>query len=232
MSPLPQTKTPPGLDPSTAKVLLYGNPKIGKTTFGAQWDPDHTLILATEPGTGGLEAFVQPIGSWEELREAGGELAAGDHPFKTVILDTTDEAFRMCQEFVIKKHKITHPSDLDFGKGWALLSDEFRLRIGKLASLGLGVIFISHAKDEEVKQRVGSITRAVPTLTGQAGKFLTGFVDVILYAVTEDTPDGPRRVVRTAPSEYWVAGGRVMLPDPLPLDAPSVREALTLKQPA
>lgn len=226
---LPIEKTPPGLSPDTAKILLYGQPKIGKTTFAAQWDPDHTLILAAEPGTGGLEAYVQPIKTWEEFREVGAALAIGKHNFKTVVVDTTDELFRFCQEFIMKEHKIRHPSDLDFGKGWSLLSDEFRLRVGKLSSLGLGVIFISHSKDEEVKQRVGTLTRSVPTLSGQAGKFLTGFVDLILYATVEQTENGPQRIVRTQPSENWSAGGRIQLEDPLPLSAQAVRAAMDSK---
>lgn len=223
---LPTEKTPPTMSPATAKILLYGQPKVGKTTFAAHWDPEHTLILACEPGTGGLEAFVQPITSWGEFREAGAALAKGGHPFKTVVVDTTDELFRFCQDHVMQEHKIRHPSDLDYGKGWSLLSDEFRLRVGKLAGLGLGVIFISHSKDEEVKQRIGTMTRSIPTLSGQAGKFLTGFVDLILYATVEQTEDGPERVVRTQPSENWSAGGRIQLPDPLPLDAQAVRSAM------
>jgi DNA polymerase III delta prime subunit len=214
---LPAEKTPPSLSPETAKVLLYGPPGIGKTTLAAGLNPDTTLILACEPGTGGIEAFVQRITSWEELRLVGGELAKGDHPFKTIVIDTTDEAFRFCQEYVTAKHRIKHPSDLDFGKGWSLLSDEFRLRMGKLAGLGLGVIFVSHAKDVEIEQRVGKTTKFVPTLSGQAGKFLTGFVDFIFYMAKQGTEDGEQLVLRTASSENWDAKSRVALPDPLVL---------------
>jgi hypothetical protein len=222
---LPTEKQGPSLDPSKAKIMLYGMPKIGKTTFASQWD-DNTLLIAAEPGYGGIEAFVQPVITWEEFRAVGAALAQGEHEFTTVVIDTTDELFRMCQDYVQREHGFKHPSDLDYGKGWSILADEFRLRVGKLAGLGYGVIFISHAKDEEVKQRVGTINRAVPTLSGQAGKFLTGFVDLILFATMETDADGEHRVVRTAPSENWSAGGRVTLPDPLPLDATVVREAL------
>jgi hypothetical protein len=227
---LPTTKTPPTLDMATAKLLVYGPPGIGKTTLAASVDADHTLLLATEPGTGGIEAYVQPIRSWEEFLATGSALANDKHDFHTVAVDTADELFRFCQEHVMAQHHIAHPSDLEWGKGWQLLSDEFRLRVGRLCNLGLGVIFTSHSKDEEVKQRVGSITRSVPTIAGQGGKFLMGFVDYILFATSEHTEDGEVRMLRTSPSENWIAKARIELPDPilLPKDDPAgpLREAM------
>jgi hypothetical protein len=214
---LPTEKTPPSLSIETAKILLYGPPKIGKTTLAASLNPETTLMLAVEPGTGGIEAYVQSVNSWEEFRLIGQALSEGGHPYKTIVIDTTDELFRYCQEYITAKHRIKHPSDLDFGKGWSLLSDEFRLRVGKVAGLGLGVIFISHAKDVEIEQRVGKTTKFVPTLSGQAGKFLVGFADYILYMSRQGSGDGEQLTLRTKASENWDAGARIALPDPLVL---------------
>lgn len=226
MSPLPTERSQPTLSPTTAKMLVYGAPGVGKTTLASQID-EHVLILATEPGTGGIEAFVHPVRTWEEFRQAGAELATGEHEFTTVAVDTADELFRLCQDFVQREHNIKHPSDLEWGKGWQLLTDEFRLRVGKLASLGYGVIFTSHAKDEEIKERGGvTYNKAVPTLAGQGGKFLLGFVDYVFYASMEATEEGQERVLRTAPSQYWVAKSRIALPDPIPLDAAELRSAM------
>ena len=194
---LPTEKTPPTLTAEQSKILLYGQAGIGKTTAAVNLDPEHTLLLASEPGYGGIEAFVQPIASWEDFRAVGAALAGGDHKFKLVVVDTTDELFRFCQDYVMAQHGIKHPSDLEYGKGWSMLSDEFRLRVGKLASLGIGVVFISHAQDVEVEQRIGKLTKTVPTLRGQAGKFLLGFVDFIFFATQNS--EG-QRIVRTQPA--------------------------------
>lgn len=228
---LPTEKTTPTLDPATAKVLLAGAPKVGKTTLASQIDPEHTLILATEPGYGAIEAYVQPVGSWEAFREVGAELASGKHHFTTVVIDTVDELYKMCTDTVLRSLGITHPSDLDYGKGWAAVTDEFRLRIAKLCALGLGVWFISHAEDKEIEQRVGTITKSVPSLGGKAGKWLTGFVDFILFATVEQGAEGDERLLRTAATENFEAGGRVPLPDPLPLDAAALREAMAAAAP-
>jgi hypothetical protein len=230
---LPTEKTKPSLTADSAKVFLYGEEKIGKTTTAAALDPEHTLLLATEEGYGALEAFVKPIGSWEEFRAIGPELLKGGHPFKTIVIDTVDELLKLCTDKVLQDLGVSYAGDLEFGKGWAAVTDEFRLRVGALCRLGLGVWFISHAKEEEVKTRTGSITVTSPTIGGGSRKWLLGFVDYILLARSEQTADqGEVRVVRTRPAENYRAGGRGgpdgkgVLPDPIPLDAAVIRDAM------
>lgn len=229
---LPTEKTKPTLTAESAKVFLYGEEKIGKTTTAAALDPEHTLLLATEEGYGALEAFVKPIGSWEEFRSVGPELRKGGHPFKTIVIDTVDELLKLCTDKVLTDLGVSYAGDLEFGKGWAAVTDEFRLRVGALCRLGLGVWFISHAKEEEVKTRTGSITVTSPTIGGGSRKWLLGFVDYILLARAEQGEEGEQRLVRTRPSETYRAGGRGgpdgrgILPDPLPLNAIAIRDAM------
>lgn len=223
---LPTAKTQPTLSAETAKVVLYGPPKIGKTTTVAAIDPDHTLILATEDGYGALEAFVHRVTSWAEFRQVGPELVKGGHPFKTIAIDTVDELFKFCTDQVMKDLGIKHPSDLEYGKGWSAVTDEFRLRVGAICSLGLGVWFVSHAQDKNVKTRTGEISVTTPSISGRAKDWLLGFVDYILLARSEVTADGEARVVRTVATENFEAGARIALPDPLPLDAAAIKAAM------
>lgn len=219
---LPEKKTPPSLDFRGAKVLLYGAPKVGKTTLAANL-ADDVLILACEPGTGGLSTYTVEIGSWEKFREVGAELAESDR-FSIVAVDTVDELYRMCSDAVCDKLGIDYPGDAEYGKGWAAVRDEFRLRVGKLASLGRGVWFISHAHEVEIKSRIGTRDKTVPTLNSRALSFLHGFCDLILLAQSESTEDGEKRLIRTAATENYEAGGRITLTDPLPLDAAALRK--------
>lgn len=225
---LPSEKTTPTLTASSAKVLLYGPPKIGKTTLAAGLDPDNTLFLATEPGLGAQSVFKVDIRSWDEFRQVGALLAGTGHAkeFKTVVIDTVDELFRFCEEKVLADLGVQHASDAPYGKGWRAISDEWRLRIGKFAALGFGTWFVSHATDREIEQRIGKMTKTVPTLPNRAWDFLEGFCDYILFATSEQTPDGERRIVRTAAAEHYVAGGRYTLEDPLPLESAAVWQAL------
>jgi hypothetical protein len=217
---LPTAKTTPTLTLETAKVLLYGPPKVGKTTLAAGMDPDRTLFIATEAGLGGLSVYAVPIGTWDEFRALGARLAEGDHPFTNVVVDTVDNLAAFCSDKVCADMGVTHPSDLEYGKGWRAVSDEFKLRIARLTSLGAATWFISHSQDRAVKTRVGEITVTGLTIGGAMEKFLTGFVDYILLARSEQTEHGERRVIRTRATENYEAGSRgAPLPDPILLPA-------------
>jgi hypothetical protein len=197
---LPTEKSPKTLSASTAKVLLYGAPKIGKTTLCVDLNADHTLILACEPGTGGVEAYELAVRSWDEYREACALLAKGEHKYTTVAIDTVDELWKFCTAATMGELKISHPSDLDWGKGWQAVTDKFRLGVGFLASLGLGVWFVSHSKDVEIKAPIGTRTVSVPTVGGGCRDFLLGFCDHIFFATSMVTEEGEQRVIRTVAS--------------------------------
>lgn len=223
---LPKQKTAPSLSFEQAKVLLYGAPKVGKSTL-ATGLADDVLILACEPGLGGLSAYSVEIDSWDTFRKVGAELSKSSD-YSIVAVDTVDELYRMCADSVCQQLGVAHLADAEWGKGWQMARDEFRLRVGKLAGLGRGVWFISHSMETELRTRVGTRTRTIPTLDKRAFGFIEGFVDFIFLAEAQATPEGEeRRVIRTQPAEEFVAGGRVNLPDPLPLDATEVRKAIT-----
>jgi len=234
---LPTEKSAPALSPARIKALLYGPPKIGKSTFASKINPEHTLFIATEPGLGSLDVFQIPCKDWMEFRGIGADLAEDPKHYEVAVVDTVDELYRMCSDHVCRELGCKHPSDLDYGKGWAAVADEFRLRVGKLASLDLGVWFVSHAEDREVKKKVGTKTVTQPSLSGQARKFLTGFVDFIFLATWEGDEEADKRILYTEGAEHHEAGGRIPegaapLPNPLPLDAAELRKAMAVSFPA
>ena len=192
---------------------------------------DSALFLATEPGLNALDVYQAPIQSWDELLAACGEIAEGKHSFKTVIIDTIDNAYRMCAEHVCAKFKIEHESDLGYGKGWALINNEFHRVLTKLAFLPYGLFLVSHSVEREIETRTGKYTRIVPTLPDKARKIVLGMVDLILYcdleAVTDDEgKTSYRRVMRTKPSPHYEAGDRTgRLPETIDLDFSTFTEA-------
>jgi len=219
---LPTAKTPPKSSLADLTVLVYGPTKIGKSTWCSR--AEGALFLATEAGLNNLEVFQVPVGSWEQLLAACGEIAAGNHPFKTIVIDTVDNAFRMCADYVCAKYKVEHESDLAYGKGYALVTNEFFRVLNKLALLPYGLFLVSHSMEKEFETRTGKVTRIVPTLPEKARKVVLGMVDMILFCDLEAAPgpDGKpvvRRVMRTKPNQAYEAGDRTgRLPETIDLD--------------
>lgn len=219
---LPDSPTAPLTDLLDFKGFLYGTPKIGKTTF---FSKANAIYADTEKGTSALEVFSVQVDSWAKFLEFCAALK-DSKKWDTVVLDTVDNLYQQCLEFVCAAHKIKHPSDMDFGKGWALVTNEFKRALTKLAQGPRGLWFVSHAQDITIKTRTAEINKAVPTITGKAREFLLGFSDIILYAEMMETKEGLKRVLHATPGENWEAGDRTgRLPETMPLDWDAVTTA-------
>ncbi|MBX3387189.1 MAG: ATP-binding protein [Phycisphaeraceae bacterium] len=219
---LPTTRSTPTTSLATKTTLLYGQPKIGKSTFASQF-PD-ALFLECEPGLGELSVFKIPTYTWDDFLAACRLVAAGEHNFRTIVVDTADNAFRSCSEHVCAKHNIEYEGDLPHGKGWSFVKSEWHRVLTRLASLPYGLVLISHAVDRQIETRTGEYTKTVPSLPDRARQVVLGLVDMILFCDTVARKDergqtAVQRVIRTKPHPTYEAGDRTgRLPDTLPLD--------------
>lgn len=226
---LPTAKTPPRASLSDMTVLIWGRPKIGKSTFCS--NSEGALFLATEAGLNSLDVYQIPIFKWEDFLQACAEIAEGKHQFKTIIIDTIDNAYKMCEQYICAKSKVDHTSDLDYGKGWALVNGEFYRVLNKLSQLPYGLFMTSHAKEKEIKTRTGKYIRMVPTLPDSARGIVIGMSDIILYCDLDypENPDDksePKRVMRIGKSDNYDSGDRTnRLPDMTELDYAKFVEA-------
>jgi hypothetical protein len=91
-------------------------------------------------------------------------------------------AYGMCFEFMCQRMAIQHPSDEnDFGKSWGQIEKEFIKQLNRLLH-AKGVILISHSVVSEIKSRTGETFQFMePSMPKQAGRFLTGVVDLYAY---------------------------------------------------
>jgi hypothetical protein len=199
--------------------LIYGPPKVGKSTWCSQIPG--AIFLPTERGLDHIECYQVPddrpcIATWAEFLEAAALLAKPGHPFKAVVVDTVDNAYRLCTDHVCAGLGISHPADLGYGKGFAMVNNEFIRVFNRLSALPYGLYLTSHAKTIEEETRTGKRMRTIPTLPGKAREYVLGLVDIVLFA---DVVDGKRQI-HAAPSTRYEAGDRTgRLPASLPLDA-------------
>lgn len=220
MITLPTQKSKPQFSMSNLSMLLYGAPKIGKSTFCSR--AEDALFIATEPGLNHLETYNVRVNSWREFLEAMALIAKGNHPFKTIVIDTVDKLCDFCEQELCVQNNVVSLSDFAFGKGYALYKTEMSRVFQKIFALNMGVILTSHTQLTEVDTPQGRITRWTPTFPKRIQDVIIPMVDIIGFAqnVVSLNEKGERveeRVLQTKTSSLWEAGDRTgRLPETIP----------------
>lgn len=206
---LPLNPSVPEVNFSRFYTLLYGPPKIGKSTLASTY-PD-ALFISTEPGLNFLEVLKTDCRNWIEFRNIVKQLRMPEakERYKTIVVDTVDLLYLWCEQFVCDTKGIEHPSDEDYGKGWAFVREEFQKGCGHIVSEGYGVVFISHVRETEVKIGGVKVSKAIPSISNQARKVILPLVDFMLYLAPDiKAPESGRRVIYTRPTAVFEAGCR------------------------
>lgn len=174
--------------------LIYGAPKIGKSTLASTFPG--SFFIATESGLRFLKVRKESCASWDKFKQIVKALREDKYKevYRTIVIDTVDLLFQACVDYVCTERNISHPADEDWGKGWSMVRDEFQKGMTHLTAEGYGVIFISHAKEVEIEVRGRKVPRTVPTLTGSARRVILPLVDYIFYLANDvDNPESDIR---------------------------------------
>lgn len=239
--PIPKTKTTREMNYLKKTYLIYGSPKIGKTTIASRFGDNENKVLffATESGHKEQEIFKWYVEEtveetdvmtgetrevtinrdptkWEHFKQCVVEFTR-QNDFKCLVVDTADNLFDWAQAFVRRRDGISHESDLAFGKGYDALKKEFSGPINYLSQKGYGIIFLSHAKEIEVEEKGRKFNRIDSTLPSTAKKVIQGLSDYIFYFHSDEQGS---RLIRTKGTSAVVAGDRSgRLPEIMPMDA-------------
>jgi len=184
---LPTTKRTRKTDVARSNTLLFGEPKIGKTSLEAQMP--HAVVLDTENGTGFLDAYVMPVTDYPSFLHAVEDLTVHPHDFSPICIDTLDNVIRWCAGEVCRQFGVRDLADLPFGKGYAVLANGLMQLLTKLASLGRGLWLTAHVKkvDTDVPGH-GKIARAEPALPNSISKQVCALCDFIFYLHSVEVP--------------------------------------------
>jgi hypothetical protein len=156
---LPTTKTPPTTkDPRV--LILYGLPKVGKTTELAKL-PD-CLIIDVEEGTDFINSLSIKIRSIEELHEVANLLKkhlveTGKPKYKYVAIDTISTLEDWCEKTATQKYKsstIGKNFDEDSvltlpkGGGYFYLRQAFQEALGLFSGTTSRLILTAHVREK------------------------------------------------------------------------------------
>ena len=174
-------------------TLLYGPPKIGKTTFGSKM-PGH-LVLAFERGYNALPGVMaQDITSWGEFKQVVRELKKPEvkEVYKSLIIDTADVASSLCQKYICNQLGIDNIGDGGWStNGWAKYKEEFEDTFRTLSQLGYAIVFISHDKEKTIKPQNNSEYQQIgSSMQTSALSIIENMSDIIGYAHTKIDANG------------------------------------------
>ena len=196
-------------------VLLYGEPKSGKTTTASKFPG--ALVLAFEKGYLTIPGIMaKDMNSWGDFKMVLREL---DDPevkavFQTIVIDTADIAYGYCEKYVCSqasdaKNDYDNIADIPFGKGYKMAQSEFDTCIRKILQMNYGLVLISHSQDKTFKDAQGQeFNQIVPTLDNRARLVCERTCDIIGYSRTVETPEGKRVKLFMRETPRFVAGSR------------------------
>lgn len=218
---LPENKKRDVQTSKKVKLYLYGSPMSGKTTF-ANGFPD-PLMLNTDGNIQYVDSPYIPIKdqisidgrikkikyAWEIFKESVDEIIAGEHDYKTIIIDLIEDVYEACRVYMYNKLEIEHESDAGYGKGYDMIKTEFLTTMKRILNSDYNIILLSHDKIEEVKLRGGSsITSYTVNLQEKIAKKLAGMVD-ITARIVQDSDNN--RFIDFTYNDYVFGGNRIGL---------------------
>lgn len=235
--------------PKPPRIIIHGEPGVGKTTFGC--GAPAPVVVQTEDGLGGLDVTAFPLAaSWQDVMESIGAMYQQEHQFKTVIFDSLDWLEPLIWQQVCRDNSVENIEKLGYGKGYVEALSYWRQFFDGANALrdkrGMTVVMTAHSEKKRVED---PLLPAYDThdlkLHKRAAAIAEEWADVILYAavqtstVTEDGGFNQKRVRAVTTGERiaytvgqpaFLAKNRFALPEKLPLEWGAFAAAMWPKQ--
>lgn len=194
-------------------LLIYGQPKTGKSTFGSQLP--RSLFLNFEQGTNALAGIRSvPILRWGDFKKVLSQLRKPQarEMYDSIVVDTASIAWQLCEKYVCQREGVDSIRDIPWGQGWGMLRNEFSECWREITLLGFGILFIAHSKDKPTEMRDedgNEITAVAPDLPNQCYTIINSIVDIIGYLQVQMNTDGTsERFLYTRSTPTVFAGSR------------------------
>ena len=214
--------------PAPPKIIIYGQPGVGKTTFAASAG---AVLLDCENGAGVVPGLVRTpyLQSWLEMRRWLAEMVdrPSDPAFAALAIDTIDWMVQRIVEHVVVDLDGKSPNDITNTLGTAhggyfkareivqnIVYRELLPMLNAVADRRVPIILLAHAANTKITTPEGFDQRlATPDLPQWIAPPFVEWADAVLYAYRE----GEQRVVRTEGTSVILAKNRYGLPAELPL---------------
>ena len=182
---------------SPKNMVIYGPPKIGKTTALSQLDD--CLIIDLEDGSDLVDALKVQVNDLSELTEVGKAIMKDGKPYKYIAIDTITKLEEWCEEDAKRIYMAT-PMGKNFeqknpgasvlslpnGAGYLYLRIAYKKWIDRLNKLADHIILVGHLKDKMLEKKGKEVAAKDLDLTGKIKSITCANADAIGYIYRED----------------------------------------------
>lgn len=190
--------------PSPPKILVYGTPGVGKTTFAASAS---ALLIDCENGAGAVPGLTRTpfLKSWPEIQPWLTEIE-GSAPdgLGAIAIDTLDWLVQRIVEYVVmdldkkSKGEVTNTLSSSHGGYFRareivhnIVSRELLPTLNAITDRGIAVILLAHAANTKITTPEGYDVRlAAPDIPQWIAPTFIEWADAVLFA--SRAPDGTR----------------------------------------
>lgn len=191
-------------------VLIYGNPKTGKTTFSTTFEKN--LLLATEKGYNAISGVrAVDIEKYADFKAVLKQLKKPEAKamYNTITIDTISLLWELCEKFVCASEGVQKLGDIPWGQGWTKVKETFSNDLRELTMLGYGLVLITHSEKRVETVGNNELEFFAPSLNKRCYEIVNRLVDLIGYIGIEWNEDGTSsRYLYTRQTPRVVAGSR------------------------
>lgn len=143
--------------------------------------------------------YAQPINTWKEALDVKKQLLKdaksvtdgekAETVFKTVIVDTADIAYDLCEKFILDKEGVEYLDETEKMRGYRAVSREYDKFFQEIVKANYTLVIISHATSKQIKENGEKYDKTIPTLPDRGFQVIARLVDVCAYASYETDAD-------------------------------------------
>ena len=197
-------------------ILVYGEPGVGKTTFGTT--APNPILADCEEGSNflgirGLELDIVKIKEWKDLAEF--YALVKDSKYETVILDPANELLEKLIVDLKEDGGLKTRNGALTLQGWGIAKDRMKNMFRTFRDMEKNVIVVAHADEPKDDER--TIRR--PRIQANLASDLSAMMDIVGYLKVEKIGSKYEHRLYVQPTEVYHAKDRSgCLPDYLAPD--------------